>query len=116
MVYAGNALSYIRHPLGMIRKTGTGYVYDYCLTDHLGSTRVLLESSGNTLSAVQTTDYYPYGLAFTYANLMLNKYLYSGKELQDASLGGEILGLYDYGSRYYAPMLGAGSVRTPLCS
>ncbi|WP_065220640.1 MULTISPECIES: hypothetical protein [Butyricimonas] len=43
------------------------------MTDHLGSTRVVLEASGNTLVPIQTTEYYPFGLAFANNNLDKNK-------------------------------------------
>ena len=56
--------------------------------------------------ADQTTGYYPFGLAHGHENLNLNRYLFSGKELQDQSLGGKLLGLYDFGSRFYDPTLG----------
>lgn len=35
-----------------------------------------------------------------------NKYLFSGKELQDKVFNGRMLSLYDFGSRYYDPELG----------
>lgn len=36
-----------------------------------------------------------------------SRYLYNGKELQDAAIGNlGLLGLYDFGARYYDPMLG----------
>ena len=85
---------------------GTNYTYNYFKTDHLGSTRVLLSAVNGTLQASQTTDFYPFGLAFEYSNLNKNKYLFSGKELQDGALGNEILGWYDFGARFYDPILG----------
>ncbi|WP_065220637.1 MULTISPECIES: RHS repeat domain-containing protein [Butyricimonas] len=105
MVYNGNALDYILHPAGVTRKVSSGYVYDYYLTDHLGSTRVVLEASGNTLVPIQTTEYYPFGLAFANNNLDKNKYLFSGKEIQNVTFGNEMLGMYDFGSRFYDPLL-----------
>ena len=105
MVYNGNALDYILHPAGVTRKVSSGYVYDYFLTDHLGSTRVVLEASGNTLVPIQTTEYYPFGLAFANNNLDKNKYLFSGKEIQNVTFGNEMLGMYDFGSRFYDPLL-----------
>ena len=97
-------LVYLVHPEGLTRKSTGGYVYYYMKRDHLGSTRVLCHASGNTLVADQTTGYYPFGLA--HGNLNLNRYLFSGKELQDQSLGGKLLGFYDFGSRFYDPTLG----------
>ena len=41
------------------------------------------------------------------SDLHINKFLFSGKELQDASIGGAgKLGLYDFHPRYYNPTLG----------
>jgi len=106
LVYSGNNLLYLVHPEGLTRKSTGGYVYYYMKRDHLGSTRVLCHASGTTLVADQTTGYYPFGLAHGHGNLNLNRYLFSGKELQDQSLGGKLLGLYDFGSRFYDPTLG----------
>ena len=66
----------------------------------------MLSAVNGTLQASQTTDFYPFGLAFEYSNLNKNKYLFSGKELQDGALGNEILGWYDFGARFYDPILG----------
>ena len=85
---------------------GTSYTYNYFKTDHLGSTRVMLSAVDGTLQASQTTDYYPFGLAFSTNNLNKNKYLFSGKELQDGNLGGSMLEWYDFGARFYDPVLG----------
>ena len=106
LVYSGETLLYLVHPEGLTRKSTGGYVYYYMKRDHLGSTRVLCHASGNTLVADQTTGYYPFGLAHGHGNLNLNRYLFSGKELQDQSLGGKLLGFYDFGSRFYDPVLG----------
>ena len=106
LVYSGNNLLYLVHPEGLTRKSTIGFVYYYAKRDHLGSTRVLCHANGNTFVADQTTGYYPFGLAHGHENLNLNRYLFSGKELQDQSLGGKLLGLYDFGSRFYDPTLG----------
>lgn len=66
----------------------------------------MLEAVNDSLIAVQQTDYYPFGKAFEHHNLNRNKYLYSGKEFQDISLGGSMLSLYDFGARYYDPEIG----------
>ena len=44
---------------------------------------------------------------------MRKKYLFSGKELQDASIGGTILGLYDFGARQYDPVIGRWMTQDP---
>ena len=106
LVYSGNNLLYLVHPEGLTRKSTIGFVYYYAKRDHLGSTRVLCHANGNTFVADQATGYYPFGLAHGHENLYLNRYLFSGKELQDQSLGGKLLGLYDFGSRFYDPTLG----------
>lgn len=111
MVYGNdNKLLYMLTPEGTATRTegsaGTNYTYNYFKTDHLGSTRVMLSAVNGTLQASQTTDFYPFGLAFEYSNLNKNKYLFSGKELQDGALGNEILGWYDFGARFYDPILG----------
>ena len=106
LVYSGNNLLYLVHPEGLTRKSTSGFVYYYAKRDHLGSTRVLCHANGNTFVADQATGYYPFGLAHGHENLNLNRYLFSGKELQDQSLGGKLLGLYDFGSRFYDPTLG----------
>ena len=106
LVYSGNNLLYLVHPEGLTRKSTIGFVYYYAKRDHLGSTRVLCHANGNTFVADQATGYYPFGLAHGHENLNLNRYLFSGKELQDQSLGGKLLGFYDFVSRFYDPTLG----------
>ena len=111
MVYGNdNNLLYILTPEGTVSRTegsaGTSYTYNYFKKDQIGSTRAVLSAVGNSLQNVQSTDYYPFGLAYSTNNLNKNKYLFSGKELQDASIGGTILGLYDFGARQYDPVIG----------
>ena len=111
MVYGNdNKLLHILTPEGTVSRTegsaGTSYTYNYFKKDQMGSTRAVLSAVGNSLQNVQSTDYYPFGLAYSTNNLNKNKYLFSGKELQDASIGGTILGLYDFGARQYDPVIG----------
>ena len=112
MVYSKNGtaaeqLMYMLQPEGLVAREGSAWVYKYFKTDYLGNTRALLAVRNGTLvNEGQNTDYYPLGYAHSLANLQLNKYLYSGKEYQDASIGGSPLGLYDFGARYYNPLLG----------
>ena len=111
MVYGhDNKLLYMLHPEGTVSRTegsaGTSYTYNYFKTDHLGSTRVMLSAVDGALQASQTTDYYPFGFSFENNNLNKNKYLFSGKEFQDGQVNGSMLGWYDFGARFYDPVLG----------
>ena len=83
----------------MTRNPSTGsYTAQYNITDHLGNVRSVVNSSGTVL---QSTDYYPFGLAFSEANVTNNRYLYNGKELENYTIGSSYLGTLDYGARHY---------------
>lgn len=79
---ASLGIAYILTPNGQLtRDTTTGtYTAQYNLTDHLGNVRSVVNTSGTVL---QSTDYYPFGLAFADSNIASNRYLYNGKELEN---------------------------------
>ncbi len=64
----------------------------------------------------QQQGYYPFGMALgaTLATAEPNRMMYNGKELQDYPLNGMELGWYDYGARFYDPMLGRWHVVDPM--
>ena len=66
------------------------------ITDHLGSTRVVLNNAGSVL---ERYDYYPYGekIDVSVANTGNTDYLYTGKESQNALFG---INWYDSGARF----------------
>ena len=68
----------------------------YFITDHLGSTRIVLDKVGSVL---ERYDYYPYGekIPVTVASSGNTDYLYTGKESQNALFG---INWYDSGARF----------------
>ncbi|GAB3909936.1 DUF6443 domain-containing protein [Mucilaginibacter boryungensis] len=84
--------------------------YEYSLTDHLGNSRVTFDTSLGYAHQVQNNDYFPFGME--HANNVpaspKNEYLYNKKELQ------EELGQYDYGARFYDPVIGRWNSVDPL--
>ena len=76
----------------------------YYLTDHLGSTRVLLDANGNV---VNKYDYDPYGNVQQTGTGFSNPYQYTGRE-KDAN------GLMHYRARYYHPGMGRFIAEDPI--
>lgn len=112
VVYKGDkTIDYIQTPTGIVRKVGADFIRQYNINDHLGNVRAVVNQSG---TIEQATDFYPYGLAFSYNNLDKNRYLYNGKELQNQSLATTFFGMYDYGARYYDPMIGRWNSVDPM--
>jgi YD repeat-containing protein len=69
----------------------------YYTTDHLGSTRAIINSSG---TVVERNDYYPFGGQHgnsSYPQLAGNRFKYNGKEVQTTGN----IGYLDYGARMY---------------
>ncbi|WP_377021236.1 RHS repeat domain-containing protein [Mucilaginibacter angelicae] len=95
-------LSFIRTDEGRVFTSGTTASYEYNLSDHLGSARFSFSMQTNTPTVTQTDDYYPFGLEIPCSLVASpkNEYLYNHKELQEET------GLYDYGARYYDPLIG----------
>jgi RHS repeat-associated protein len=84
--------------------------YEYNLSDHLGNTRVTFDTALGYAQVVQTNDYFPFGLQHTMATSQgspPNNYLYNKKELQVD------LGQYDYGARFYDPVIGRWNAIDP---
>jgi len=102
-----DTIDFIQHAYGRARNNSGTYVYEYDLKDHLGNVRYSFDKNGGVLRKLQADDYYAFGLrkVVTAGN---NKYLYNSKELQDE------LGQYDYGARFYDPVVGRWNVIDPL--
>jgi RHS repeat-associated protein len=70
-----------------------------------------LDASQLTPLALQRNNYYPFGAGIKSLETIVspkNEYLYNGKELQEET------GLYDYGARFYDPVIARWTSVDPL--
>jgi RHS repeat-associated protein len=106
------AIDFIQTEEGRALPDGAGgFKYEYTLKDHLGNNRVNFDKNPSTLAArpVQETDYYPFGLSAVVTIFgTKNNYLYNGKELRDQ------FNEYDYGARFYDPVIGRFTSVDPM--
>ncbi|MFN0290111.1 RHS repeat-associated core domain-containing protein [Pedobacter helvus] len=111
--YTNGNIDLIQTGEGTALNSGGTYSYRYNLSDHLGNVRTVFDIYGGVVRILQRDDYYAFGLRKSGLNgngavSLDNKYLYNGKELQDE------LEQYDYGARFYDPVIGRWNVVDPL--
>lgn len=108
--YTGSTLDFIQNEVGRSIPNGTAYKYEYNLSDHLGNVRYSFDVSANGIVwLTQKDDYYPFGMRIAkQVSSLENKYLYNGKEIQQES------NLYDYGARFYDPVIARWNSVDPL--
>ena len=109
--YTGTTIDFVQTEEGVARRnTATQYLYDYNISDHLGNSRVTFELSGSTPTKIQADDYYPFGkrIISTPGVGVDMKYTYNGKEIQDG------LEQYDYGARFYDPVVARWTSVDPM--
>lgn len=108
--YDGNTIDIIQTEEGQARNNAGVYSYEYNLTDHLGNVRYSFNKHPTTgvIQRLQADNYYAFGKR-KIVSASSNKYLYNGKEIQD-ELGEQ----YDYGMRFYDPVIGRWNVIDPL--
>ncbi|TFF36206.1 DUF6443 domain-containing protein [Mucilaginibacter psychrotolerans] len=94
-------VDFVQTEEGQAQRDGTSYNYEYSLTDHLGNVRVTFDTKSGSAQQVEKNDYMPFGMRLlATTSAPPRKYLYNKKELQDE------LGVYDYGARFYDPVIG----------
>lgn len=108
--YENGVLKYLQTSGGrVVRNNAADYSYEYTLSDHLGNGRLYFDTNSGGARKIQETDYYPFGLSIQRSLFGAeNKYQYNGKELQDE------LRQYDYGARFYDPVIGRFNTVDPL--
>ncbi|TWJ01715.1 RHS repeat-associated protein [Mucilaginibacter frigoritolerans] len=108
---SSSTLSFIQTEVGKaVPISSGGYDYYYYMGDNLGNTRVTFDTKTGTAAVLQQDDYLPFGYEISRGTVTSpkNEYLYNKKELQ------EELGQYDYGARFYDPVIARWSVIDPL--
>jgi RHS repeat-associated protein len=104
------SIEYIMTEEGQAVPNGTtSYNYEYFLGDNLGNTRRTFDISTGAARLVQSDDYYPFG--WTVNSLVTgtqNYYLYNKKEQQPE------FNEYDYGARFYDPVIARWTSVDPL--
>jgi RHS repeat-associated protein len=103
-VYTNESTDYILTSEGRMKRneSGTYFYPEYFLTDHLGNVRVVVSGETSQPVVKQVTDYYPFGMEIEVTRNSDNQLKYNAKELQtDADLD-----WYDYGARFYDPLIG----------
>jgi len=100
---SSTAIGFIQTEEGKAVPNGTtNYDYNYYLGDNLGNTRVTFGAKTAAAIVYQQDDYYPFGLEILRTSPTpnpKNEYLYNKKELQ------EDFTEYDYGARFYDPVI-----------
>ncbi|WP_316810334.1 DUF6443 domain-containing protein [Pedobacter heparinus] len=111
--YVGNNIDVIHTEEGVARNNGGTYSYEYNLTDYLGNVRYTFNKHPSTgaIQRLQSDDYYAFGKRKSGSPISLNnKYLYNGKEIQDELSSTGEGGQYDYGARFYDPVIARWNV------
>ncbi|MES2457435.1 MAG: DUF6443 domain-containing protein [Bacteroidota bacterium] len=110
--YTAGALDFVATEEGRaVRNPSTGaYRYEYNLKDNLGNVRVTIDDNSGVERVIQEDEFFAFGLdSLRHTSGTKNNYLYNGKELQEV-----LTKEYDYGARFYDPIIGRWHVVDPL--
>lgn len=109
--YKAGALEFIQTEEGVARNLTSSYQYQYNLTDHLGNVRATIIKGTQGVETIQENSYYAFGMTQSeWVSGAKNKYLYNGKEQQEDF----DLNQYDYGARFYDPVIARWNVIDPM--
>ncbi|MBO9571609.1 MAG: M15 family metallopeptidase, partial [Chitinophagaceae bacterium] len=113
-IFENNVLQHVAMEEGRLRPSGSSFVADYMLKDHLGNVRSLVQEDGTLL---EETSYYPFGLTMkgiSYQNTAVaeNKKKFVGQLLDD-DLG---LNWYQFRYRNHDPQIGRFTEIDPLAA
>ncbi|RZL05829.1 MAG: RHS repeat-associated core domain-containing protein, partial [Pedobacter sp.] len=114
--YDGTIIDIIRTGEGVARNNSGVYSYEYNLTDHLGNPRYSFNKHPVTgmIQRLQGDDFYAFGKRKSISPIsIINKYLYTGKEIQDELNSAGKEGQYDFIARYYDAEIGRWNVIDP---
>jgi RHS repeat-associated protein len=112
IIYDGSGnLKYVLTDEGRIVNNSETFRYVYDLKDHLGNVRASIDKDGNgNAELLQEDEYYAFGTRQgTFDASNGNTYLYNGKEIQP-----DLNNQYDYGARFYDPVIARWNVVDPL--
>lgn len=113
--FSGTITQFVQTEEGRAVLQGTTYHYEYNLKDHLGNVRASFDKDPTTGNAreIQEDEYYSFGLRKTggYDFSNHNRFLYNGKEVQT-----DLTNQYDYGARFYDPVVGRWATVDPHAS
>ncbi|QHS56421.1 RHS repeat-associated core domain-containing protein [Mucilaginibacter sp. 14171R-50] len=114
IVYTNNVINFIQTEEGRIKNISGVYNYEYNLKDQLGNVRLSFDRDpvSGLVRRLQEDEYYSFGLRKTpvdYDILNHNRYLYNAKEIQL-----DLTNQYDYGARFYDPVIGRFTTVDPL--
>ena len=107
--YTNGKLAFIQTEEGRAIPDSGTFNYEYTLADHLGNSRLTFDTEKGYARTNQQDDYLPFGMEINYEyRNPKNEYLYNKKELQEET------GLYDYGARFYDPVVARWTAVDPL--
>jgi RHS repeat-associated protein len=103
-IYTDDHIDYILTSEGRLKVSEytSEFIPEYFIKDHLGNVRAVVSSEPEARFPLQYNDYYPFGHEFVDWGSHDNQIKYNGKELQTEA----DLTWYDYGARFYDPVIG----------